>query len=78
MGINTAPPPPRYQRSVEGASSDHRKILAGPPCEQCGGVTRIVRIEPHRRLKRRHVWVLECTVCGDTHTADMPAPQRTH
>jgi hypothetical protein len=37
-----------------------------------------VRIEPHRRLKRRHVWTLECLKCGRTHRADMPAPTRTH
>jgi hypothetical protein len=54
------------------------KILAGPRCEQCGGATRIVRIEPHRRLKRRHIWTLECLGCGVTHRAEMPAPARTH
>jgi ribosomal protein L44E len=39
-----------------------------------GGTTRIVQIEPHQRLKRRHVWTLECLKCGRTHRADMPAP----
>jgi hypothetical protein len=63
---------------VEGASSNHPKVLAGPPCETCGGVTRIVRIEPHQRLKRRHVWLLECMVCGASYAAEMPAPSRTH
>lgn len=55
-----------------------RKILAGPPCEACGGATRIVSIEPHRRLKRRHVWTLECLSCGAEQSAEMPAPDRTH
>ena len=36
------------------------------------------RIEPHKRLKRRHVWALECMSCGAEQTADMPAPQRLH
>jgi hypothetical protein len=53
-------------------------VLAGPPCETCGGITRIVRIEPHQRLKRRHVWLLECMVCGASYAAEMPAPSRTH
>jgi hypothetical protein len=60
------------------AAPEQRKILAGPRCGACGGTTRIVRIEPHRRLKRRHVWTLECLKCGATHRAEMPAPTRTH
>jgi rRNA maturation protein Nop10 len=59
-------------------ASQQRKLLAGPPCEQCGGETRIVSIEPHRRLKRRHVWTLECMKCGAKITQEMPAPRRTH
>jgi uncharacterized Zn finger protein len=59
-------------------NSEQPKILAGPQCEGCGGTTRIVRIEPHHRLKRRHVWTFECLKCGETHRADMPAPARTH
>lgn len=59
-------------------ASEQSKILAGPQCEKCGGTTRIVRIEPHQRLKRRHIWTLECLKCGGTHRADMPAPTRTH
>jgi len=54
------------------------KLLAGPPCERCGGVTRLVRIEPHKRHKRRHIWALECLSCGTEQTADMPAPQHVH
>ena len=54
------------------------KLLAGPPCQKCGAVTRLMRIEPHKRLKRRHIWALECTNCGVAQVADMPAPQRTH
>ena len=53
-------------------------MLGGPPCEACGGATRVLRIEPHRRLKRRHLWTLECTHCGAAHTIEMPIPQRPH
>ena len=60
------------------AQSAKQKILAGPPCERCGGTTRILQIAPHRRLKRRHVWTLECLACGTTQDAEMPAPERTH
>jgi rRNA maturation protein Nop10 len=59
-------------------SSEQPKILAGPQCEHCGGTTRIVRIEPHSRLKRRHIWTLECLSCGAAHYVEMPAPTRTH
>ena len=38
----------------------------------------VVEIEPHKRLKRRHIWALECTSCGTEQKADMPAPQRMH
>jgi hypothetical protein len=76
--INTVRARARYQCGVDGAASNHPKVLAGPPCEACGGTTRIVRIEPHPRFKRRHVWVLECMVCGESYAADMPAPSRTH
>ena len=55
-----------------------RKILVGPPCETCAGPTRIVRIEPHKRRKRRHVWTLECLACGAPQTAEMPKPPCTH
>jgi hypothetical protein len=55
-----------------------RKLLAGPPCEACSGPTRIVRIEPHKRLMRRHVWTLECLACGAAQTAEMPKPRNTH
>jgi len=60
------------------AAPQQPKILAGPHCEKCGGATRIVQIEPHRRRKRRHVWTLECLGCGATYRAEMPAPTRTH
>ena len=53
-------------------------MLAGPPCEKCGGATRIMSIAPHKRLKRRHVWTLECVGCGAQQTAEMPVPLRTH
>ena len=76
-GINTGRALLRYQCGVEG-DPNHPKVLAGPPCEACGGMTRIVRIEPHQRLKRRHVWLLECMACGANYAADMPAPNRTH
>jgi len=68
----------RYQARMDAGTSFARRILAGPPCEQCGGQTRIVAIMPHQRLRRRHVWKLECLVCETPQTADMPAPQRTH
>ena len=61
------------------ATSLHpRKILAGPPCDKCGGATRIVSIAPHKRLKRRHTWTLECLHCGKEQTVEMPAPRHTH
>jgi hypothetical protein len=65
-------------RGMLNVTTRQPKLLAGPPCEKCGGVTRVMRIEPHKRLKRRHVWALECMSCGAQQTADMPAPQRLH
>ena len=59
-------------------SSHQRKILGGPPCEKCGGATRILSIAPHKRLKRRHMWTLECLHCGTEQAVEMPAPRRTH
>lgn len=70
--------PPRYQARMMLADTTGRKILEGPQCEECGGPTRILRIEPHKRLKRRHVWTLECLSCGATQAVSMPAPQSTH
>ena len=70
--------PPRYQAWMTGADTIERKILGGPRCEECGGPTRILRIEPHKRFKRRHVWMLECLSCGAAQDAIMPAPQSTH
>ena len=70
--------PPRYQARVKETGTIERKILAGPQCEECGAPTRIVRIEPHRRLKRRHVWTLECLHCDATQAVSMPAPRYTH
>jgi len=63
---------------MSGSASEPTKILSGPRCETCGGTTRIVSIVPHPRLKRRHVWTLECIACGATRDAEMPAPNRTH
>jgi hypothetical protein len=65
-------------RGLLDVRTQQQKLLAGPPCEKCGGVTRLVRIEPHKRLKRRHIWALECLSCGTEQVADMPAPQRVH
>jgi len=59
-------------------ASQQTQILAGPPCEKCGGPTRILRIDSHPRLKRRHVWTLECMKCGAEHVLDMPVPRHTH
>lgn len=68
----------RYQARMRDVDTIERKILAGPRCGECGGPTRIVRIEPHRRFKRRHVWMLECLSCGAAQTANMPVPRSTH
>jgi uncharacterized Zn finger protein len=54
------------------------KMLAGPPCAECGGATRIVSIEPHKRLKRRQTWTVECTACGETRDVPMLSPRRMH
>jgi hypothetical protein len=69
---------PRYDAPMKGANTLERKILVGPQCKHCSGPTRIVRIEPHRRFKRRHVWTLECLECGAAQAANMPAPRSTH
>lgn len=54
------------------------KILAGPPCEKCGGPTRVVSIAPHRRLKRRHVWTVRCENCAAVGAVEMPKPRNAH
>jgi len=69
---------PRYEAPMKDAAAVEGKVLAGPQCEKCGGPTRILRIEPHKRLKRRHVWTLECLGCGAAQAANMPAPRSTH
>lgn len=63
---------------MNGNEIARRKVLAGPPCDRCGGPTRVIRIEPHKRLKRRHVWSLECFRCGAALMAEMPKPDQTH
>jgi rRNA maturation protein Nop10 len=68
----------RYQARMTGADTIERKILSGPQCQECGGPTRILRIEPHKRSRRRHVWTLECLSCGTVQAANMPAPRSTH
>jgi hypothetical protein len=70
--------PARYEAPMKDAAAVERKVLAGPQCEKCGGPTRIMRIEPHKRFKRRHVWTLECLGCGAAQAANMPAPRSTH
>jgi len=67
-----------YHRSVEAASAKNPKVLEGPPCQTCGGITRILAITPHPRQKRRHLWMVECTACGVAQEADMPAPRHIH
>jgi len=54
------------------------KIPAGPPCEACGGVTRIVHIVPHKRFKRRQRWTVPCTGCGAQRDVEMLGPRRPH
>jgi hypothetical protein len=56
----------------------HSKMLAGPPCQKCGGVTRILRITPHKRLKRRQTWTVECTACGEARDVTALGPRRLH
>jgi len=63
--------------STASPSREH-KLLSGPACENCGGATRIMSIAPHKRLKRRHIWTVECLHCERQLIVDMPAPQRTH
>jgi len=53
-------------------------IFAGPACERCGGATRLLSIEPHRRRKRSHVWTFECVECGAVDKIEMPIPHRPH
>ena len=65
-------------RDMLNVTTQQPKLLAGPPCERCGGVTRLMRIEPHKRLKRRQIWALECVSCGTEQIADMPAPRHVH
>jgi uncharacterized Zn finger protein len=53
-------------------------MLAGPLCEKCGGATRILAIKPHKRLRRRQTWTVECTACGETRGVPMLGPRRAH
>jgi len=76
--INTSGVVIGYHRSVEAASAKNPKVLEGPPCQTCGGITRILAITPHPRQKRRHLWMVECTACGVAQEADMPAPRHIH
>jgi hypothetical protein len=58
--------------------AEHPDIFAGPTCNRCGGATRLLRIERHRRRKRSHVWTFECTACGAIDEVEIPIPQRPH
>jgi hypothetical protein len=55
-----------------------QKVLTGPRCDYCGGITRLVSIKPHRRRKWSHVRDLECTLCGTAHTVETQIPQHPH
>jgi hypothetical protein len=76
--INALGAATRYHRGVEGSAAKNPKVLEGPPCQTCGGFTRILAITPHPRQKRRHLWMVECTACGVAQEADMPAPRHIH
>jgi hypothetical protein len=76
--INALAAATRYHRGVEGSAAKNPKVLEGPPCQTCGGITRILAITPHPRQKRRHLWMVECTACGVAQEADMPAPRHIH
>ena len=56
----------------------HPDIFAGPPCEDCGGATRLLSIERHRRRKRAHVWTFACIACREVDAVEMPIPHRPH
>jgi len=58
--------------------SSEQRIRTDLLCESCGGPTCVTHIEPHKRLKRRHVWTVECCTCGAVQTADLPKPLLTH
>jgi hypothetical protein len=40
-------------------------------CTQCGGMFRLVGIEPHHKIGGVDIWTLECTRCGHT-DVEMP------
>jgi hypothetical protein len=53
-------------------------VFASPPCEHCGGATRLLRITPHKRFRRRQRWTVECEACGEQRDVDALGPRRPH
>jgi hypothetical protein len=45
-----------------------------PPCETCGGPTRIYGIEPHPRLAQTDVHTYVCDVCDTNQIIVVPLP----
>ena len=46
--------------------------LLGPPCLLCGGVSRLIGIEPHPRDDRTDLRTFECVNCNHPFTVEVP------
>ena len=44
----------------------------GPPCELCGGKTRLTGIEPHPKDDYTDLRTYECLVCGQSVAVEVP------
>lgn len=50
--------------------------VSTPPCESCGGATRIYGIEPHPRLAHTDVNTYVCDACDTTQALVVPLKSR--
>lgn len=46
--------------------------LIGPPCELCGGKTRLTGIEPHPTVDHKDLRTYECLMCGHPVAVEVP------
>ncbi len=47
---------------------EHTTTLSTPPCDECGGATRIYGIEPHPRLLHTDINTYVCDTCDTCDT----------
>ena len=55
---------------------EQNPVISTPPCETCGGPTRIYGIEPHPRLPGTDIHTYVCDACDTSQAVVVPLPQK--